>query len=38
MLEGLEILIARAHRFREGPSFILELKKGPTAFRLPREI
>ena len=32
------IVIAQAHRFREGPHFILELKKGLKAFRLPREI
>ena len=37
-LRALLIIIARAHRFREGPHSILELKKGSKAFRLPREI
>ena len=37
-LRALLMVITRAHRFREGPCFTLELKKGPKAFRLPREI
>ena len=32
------IVIAQAHYFREGPRFILELKKGLKAFRLLYEI
>ena len=35
---ALPIVISRAHRLREGLRFIIELRKGPKAYGLPREI